>query len=147
MLTVIFSVPVLIGVFLVALFFFAASKSKAVKVVSAIVMVLTVSSILKLLVFTLSMILRILLPIIIIISIIYFIYLIKKKKWNSKASLQLAFSFCNRNNAEWWSIIKSKWISERYWESCVIKKELKWSKQRRVLIIYIYCCLFHPNTV
>ena len=70
MLTVIFSVPVLIGVFLVALFFFAANKSKAVKVVSAIVMVLTVSSILKLLVFTLSMILRILLPIIIIISII-----------------------------------------------------------------------------
>ena len=80
MLTIIFNVPILIGVFLVSFFFFIASKRKAVKVVSAIVMVLTLSLILKLLVFTLSMILRILLPIIIIISIIYVVHLIKKKK-------------------------------------------------------------------
>lgn len=80
MLTIIFNVPVLIGLFIVALFFFVASKRKAVKAVSAIVMVLTVSSILKLLVFTLSMILRILLPIVIIAGIIYAIHLIKKKK-------------------------------------------------------------------
>ena len=80
MLTIIFNIPVLIGVFLVALFFFAASKSKAIKVVSAIVMVLTAASILRLLVFTLSMIIRVLLPLIIIIGIIYAIYSIKKKK-------------------------------------------------------------------
>lgn len=80
MLTIIFNVPVLIGLFIVALFFFVANKRKAIKVVSAIVMVFTVSSILKLLVFTLSMILRVLLPIIIIVGIIYVIYLIKKKK-------------------------------------------------------------------
>ena len=80
MLRIIFNVPVLIGVFLVALFFFSASKSKAVKVVSAIFMVLAASSILKILVFTLSMILKILLPIIFIISIIYVVHLIKKKK-------------------------------------------------------------------
>lgn len=80
MIAIIFNIPVLIGVFLIALFFFGISKSKAVKVVSAIVMVLALSSILKLLVFTLSMILRILLPIIIIVGIIYAIHLIKKKK-------------------------------------------------------------------